>query len=258
MARVLSTKTKVKIITISGLLTALLILSGILIEFDPLAFIKGIPRGIEFFASFLKPDLTYFKPILAKLIETLQIALVGTTIAAVISVIYSFFASHVTAPSRPIYFVARTIMNVLRTIPDIVLAAVFVAIFGIGALPGVLALIFFSFGIMTKLMSEDIDAVDRGPLEAVKSVGATRTQVIAFAVIPQVVPNFISYILYTFEVNVRVSIVLGLVGAGGIGQILMENIRLFQYDKVSMIILVTFIAVIIIDGFSEYIRKRIL
>ena len=258
MARVLTAKTKLKIIAITTLLTVLLIISGILIEFDPIAFIKGIPRGLEFFASFLRPDVTYFKPILAKLIETLQIALVGTTIAAVISVIYSFFASHVTAPNRVVYFIARTIMNVLRTIPDIVLAAVFVAIFGIGALPGVLALIFFSFGIMTKLMSEDIDAVDRGPLEAVRSVGATRTQVIAFAVIPQVVPNFISYILYTFEVNVRVSIVLGLVGAGGIGQILIENIRLFQYDKVSMIILVTFIAVIIIDGFSEYIRKKIL
>ncbi len=257
MARVVPLSTKLKIYTVSVVVLLLLVLSGYAIEFDPLAFLEGIPNGLAFFLSLLRPDASYIPHVFNKLVETIKMAIIGTTIASLIAIPYSFLASMITTPNRLVYVLSRLIMNVLRTIPDIVLAAVFVAIFGIGALPGILAIAFFSFGVMTKLMSEDVDAVDVGPIEASVASGANRIQTIVFAVVPQVLPNFVSYILYTFEVNVRVSIVLGLVGAGGIGQILIENLRLFQYDKVSLIVLITFVAVILIDTASEEIRKRL-
>ncbi len=250
-------KTKLKIALVIIIFFTFLIISAVVVEFNPIDLIVGIPRAFDFIISLLKPNFGYFPIIFQKLSETIQISLLGTTIAVIFAFPFTFLASFTTSPNRIIYYISRVFMNFIRTIPDIVLASVFVAIFGIGALPGILAISLFSFGIITKLLSEDIDAVDRNQIEGVLSTGANNIQVIYFGVIPQILPNFVSYALYSFEVNVRVSVVLGFVGAGGIGQILIENIRLMNYENVSMIVLITFLAVVIVDYVSEKIRSEL-
>ncbi|MEO0202367.1 MAG: phosphonate ABC transporter, permease protein PhnE [candidate division WOR-3 bacterium] len=255
---VLTFKTKLKIFFISTIFLTFLIISAIVVEFNLIDLIIGIPKIFDFIFSLLRPDISYFPTIIKKLLETVQISILGTTIAVILAFPFSFLASYITSPNKFTYFISKTFMNFIRTIPDIVLASFFVAVFGIGALPGVLAISLFSFGIITKLLSEDIDAVDMNQLEGVESTGANRIQIIYFGIVPQILPNFISYALYTFEVNVRVSVVLGLVGAGGIGQILIENIRLMNYEKVSMIVFITFLAVLVIDYISEKVREKLI
>jgi phosphonate transport system permease protein len=255
--KVLKTQTKIKIFLISFFVIFLLVISGITVEFDLLSLILGMPRLFDFLTSLIKPDLSYISVIFKKLIETLQMAIIGTTISAAISIPFSFLVAGNINANKFFYLSLKTLLNFIRTIPDVVLASIFVSMFGIGIFPGVLSVIFFSFGMMAKLMSEDLEAIDRNQVEGVISVGANMVQVICFSVIPQIIPNFISYILYTFEVNVRVSVILGLVGAGGIGQILIEDIRLGLYPKVSMIILITFITVLIIDFISEKTRAKL-
>ncbi len=255
---VLTFKTKLKIAIITIIFFSFLIISTSVIEFNLLDLIVGIPRAFDFIISLLKPNFSYFPIIFQKLSETIQISILGTTIAVIFAFPFTFLASITTSPNRIIYYISRIFMNFIRTIPDIVLASVFVAIFGIGAISGILAISLFSFGIITKLLSEDVDAVDRNQIEGVLSTGANNIQVIYFGVIPQILPNFVSYTLYSFEVNVRVSVVLGFVGAGGIGQILIENIRLMNYENVSMIVFITFLAVVIIDYLSEKIRSNLI
>jgi len=255
---VLTFKTKLKIFIITFIFLFFLIISSIVVEANLIDLIFGIPRIFDFLSSLLKPNFNYIPIILQKLLETIQISILGTTIAVIFAFPFSFFASSITNSNKITYYISRFFMNFIRTIPDIVLASIFVAIFGIGVLPGILAVSLFSFGIITKLLSEDIDAIDINQVEGVLSVGANNIQTIYFAVIPQILPSFISYSLYTFEVNIRVSVVLGFVGAGGIGQILMENIRLGNYSNVSMIVFITFLAVVLIDYISESIRSRIL
>ncbi len=255
---VLTLKTKLKIFIFSFLFFLFLIISAFVVEFNLFDLIFGISRIFNFLYALMKPNFSYLTIIFQKLTETIKISIIGTTIAIVLAFPFSFTATNIVMKNKIIYYFSRIFMNFIRTIPDIVLASIFVAVFGIGALPGILAISLFSFGIITKLLSEDIDAIDKGQLEGVISTGSNTIQAIYFGIIPQILPNFISYSLYTFEVNVRVSVVLGLVGAGGIGQILIENIKLMNYENVSMIVFITFLTVLVIDYISERIRKKIL
>lgn len=149
------------------------------------------------------------------------------------------------------------ILNFIRTIPDLLLAAIFVAIFGIGPLPGILALTFFSIGLVAKLLYESIESIDPGPLEAMTAVGANKVQWIVYGVIPQVKAHFVSYVLYTFEVNVRAAAVLGLVGAGGIGLYYDRTLGFLQYKQTASIIIYTLIVVLLIDYISTLLREKL-
>jgi phosphonate transport system permease protein len=137
-------------------------------------------------------------------------------------------------------------------------AGIFVAIFGLGAVAGTLALTFFSFGLIAKLLYESIEAIDPGPLEAMTSVGANKIQWIHFGVVPQITAQFMAYFLYTFEVNIRAAAVLGLVGAGGIGLFLDRSLNLLRYDRACTIIISIFIIVLVIDFTSTKIREKLL
>src|SRR5207249_8190602 len=128
-----------------------------------------------------------------------------------------------------VYVSCRTIINVIRSIPDLFWALVFVATVGLGPFPGVLALTMFAFGMLGKLYSEAIESIDPGPLEAITATGASRTQVVVFGVVPQIVPYFVAHTLYAWEINVRVATVVGMVGAGGLGFLLRTYMSYFQY-----------------------------
>lgn len=192
------------------------------------------------------------------LMETLRIAIVSAGAGALLAVPFSLLAARNLARYQWLYWTVRSFLSILRTVPDMVLAALFVSAFGIGALAGVTAVTIFSWAIMAKLMSESVEAIDPGPVEALTATGANRLQVIRYAVMPQVLPQFSSYALYVFEIDVRASTVLGWVGAGGIGQLLRTQLNFFKFRDVMVIIMVTLAVVILIDYASNRIRERLL
>jgi phosphonate transport system permease protein len=195
--------------------------------------------------------------IVGPLLETLRMAVVGAVIGCLLALGVGFLASRITAPNPATYGLSKTVMSVVRSIPDVLYALLFVAAVSIGPLAGVLALVFFNIGVVAKLLSETVDAVDVGPLEAADAAGATVLQRIRSSVFPQVLPNYLAYALYTFELNIRASVVLGLVGAGGIGQLLRIAQTRYRYDVIALIILVTFVLVFLVEAVSISLRRRL-
>ncbi|MRG87054.1 phosphonate ABC transporter, permease protein PhnE [Salinibacillus xinjiangensis] len=203
------------------------------------------------------PDWSYIEAAIDPLIETIQIAVVASTFSIILCIPMSLLSANTIVKSKFVYQLFRNIMNFLRTMPDILLATLFVSLFGVGIVPGILALTVFSLGLLAKLLSETIETIDPRQLEAVRSTGGNIVQVIWYAVVPQVLPNFISYGLYVFELNVRASLVLGFVGAGGIGAIIDTQLNFLQYQKVMAVLVVLLIAVIIIETISNALRRRV-
>jgi phosphonate transport system permease protein len=191
-------------------------------------------------------------------IETLQIAIIGAVTGNLLALPLAFYASRMTAPSNIAYRVAKGFLNVVRTIPDLVWGILFATAVGFGnPFAGALAMIMFSLAIMAKLLSETVDAIDVGPLEAGRAAGASHNQVIQYAAFPQVRPNYVAYALYIFELNIRASVVIGFVGAGGIGRLLNERRNFFQWDQVMAIVIVIFVAVLLIEWLSIWARRRL-
>ncbi len=200
-----------------------------------------------------QPRVAIFEP----MVETLQIAVLGATIGCILAIPLAFLASRPTAPNRATFVGAKAFLSVIRTIPDLFWAALFVAAVGIGPFAGMLAMLVFSLVIMGKLFSETVDAIDLGPLEAADAAGARHWQKIQYGAFPQVLPNYVAYALYIFELNIRASVVIGIVGAGGIGRLLDERRTLFQWDQVMAIVIVIFVAVILIEIVSITVRRRL-
>lgn len=191
-------------------------------------------------------------------IETFQIAIIGAVTGNLLALPLAFYASRMTAPSNIAYRIAKSFLNVVRTIPDLVWGIFFATAVGFGnPFAGALAMIMFSLAIMAKLLSETVDAIDIGPLEAGRAAGATHNQVIKYAAFPQVRPNFVAYALYIFELNIRASVVIGFVGAGGIGRLLNERRNFFQWDQVMAIVIVIFVSVLLIEWLSIWARRKL-
>jgi len=204
------------------------------------------------------PSWDFGSPTLANpLIETFQIAVIASLIGCLVALPLSFLASQVTAPGRISYLLSKGFMNVTRTIPDLFWALIFVGGLGVGPLPGILALFFFSLAIMSKLFSETIDSVDTGPLEAARATGGSHFPAVRVSVLPQVLPNYVAYALYIFELNIRASLVLGIVGAGGIGRVLEAQRRFFQFDRVFAVVIIIFVLVFIIEQISVALRRKL-
>ncbi len=203
------------------------------------------------------PDWSYIESAIDPLIETIQIAVVASTFAILICIPMSLLSANTIVKNKFIYQTFRNIMNLLRTMPDILLATIFVSLFGVGIFPGILALTVFSLGLLAKLLSETIETIDTRQLEAIRSTGGNIIQVIWYGVVPQVLPSFISYGLYVFELNVRASLVLGFVGAGGIGSIIDTQLNFMQYQKVMAVLVLLLVAVIIIETLSNMLRRRV-
>ncbi len=192
------------------------------------------------------------------LFETLLIAYLGTFLGAIGGFCLCFVAAENLTKSRTLRFTARRFLEACRTVPEIVFALIFVVAFGLGALPGVLAIMIHTLGAMGKLFAEVVENIDMNPVEGATASGASWTQTVRFAVVPQVLPNFASYALLRFEINVRGAAVMGFVGAGGIGQDLVESIRKFHYSDVSAILLIIIAAVMVIDLLTERLRHRLI
>ena len=191
------------------------------------------------------------------LLETFRISIIASFLGCGVALPVAFMASKMTAPTNLVYMLDRGIMSLIRTVPDLFWALLFVAAVGIGPFAGAIALVFFSLGIMGKLLSETVDAVDPGPLEAARATGSSHFPAVRAAVLPQVLPNYVAYALYIFEINIRASVVIGLAGAGGIGRVLEAQRSFFRFDRVLAIVVLIFVLVFVIEQISVALRRRL-
>ena len=224
-------------------------------------FVKLVSDSSKYFGDILSrmlpPDLSNLNQLIYAMFETIEIAFLGTFIAIILSIPLGLFSARNLAPNYFIYITCKTIVIFFRAIPEFIIAMILVIAIGFGAMPGVLALGLHTMGFLAKFYAEDIEHINKGPIDALKSSGATKSQIISFGVIPQILPAFVANNLYILDRNVRMATMLGIVGAGGIGYELQSSFRMFEYETVSTIIIIIFITIFIIDYFSAYIRSKI-
>ena len=214
-------------------------------------------RMQAFLRDFLQPDFTNWKLYVGQMWLTIQIALWGTALAVFIAVPLGLAAARNIAPAW-LVFPVRRVLDILRSIPDLVMGTLFLIAMGLGPLAGVLAIALNTGGVLGKLFSEAVEAIDKGPVEGVRATGGARLHEIMWGVIPQVAPLWTSFALYRFESNSRAATVLGLIGAGGIGKLLFDSLNSFNSSQVAAIAIVIVVAVFAIDTLSQLIRKRLL
>jgi phosphonate transport system permease protein len=214
--------------------------------------------NIQTFAQgLLQPDFSNWRLFVAQMWLTIQIALWGTFLAVLLAVPMGLVAARNIAPFWVVTPV-RWVMNLLRSIPDLVMALLFIVAVGLGPLAGVLAITLNTTGVLAKLFSEAVESIDKGPVEGVRATGGSSLHEIVWGVVPQVAPLWTSFALYRFESNSRSATVLGLIGAGGIGQVLFESMNSFDFSAVSAIVIIVVVAVTLIDMLSQAMRKRLL
>lgn len=204
--------------------------------------------------GFMKPDFLEWRDYVYEMLITIQIAIWGTLLAIIFAVPFGILSSSNIAPPW-VYQPIRRVMDCCRSVNEMIFAMLFIAAVGLGPFAGVLALFLHTMGILAKLFSEAVEAIDPQPVEGIRSTGANRIEEIAYGVIPQVMPLWISYSLYRFESNVRSASVVGMVGAGGIGMLLWDAIRGFQYGSTAAIMLIIIATVVLLDMVSSIIRK---
>jgi len=225
-------------------------------DFDVLKLISSFPRMAEFFSRMVPPDISVAETVFISTRETIQIAIFGTFMSAVVSVFLGLFAAENISP-RWLSLPTKWFLAILRGIPVILLALLFVSTVGLGPFPGVLAIAFHSTGMLGKFYAEAIENANQGPLEALDSAGANLLQRVRYGILTQVGPDLVRDTLFRFELNLRESLVLGLVGAGGIGFYILLYIRAFQYEKVATLTLVVLIMVVLVEQISVAIRRRL-
>lgn len=219
--------------------------------------VEGIPRLAGWLARSWPPDFTDFDAVLRGAAETVAIATIGTTLGALIAVPLTVLSAANLTPSRALYWPARSVLNMLRSIDTFVFALLFVAAVGLGPFSGILGVAFHVAGSIAKLWSEEVESVDPRPLEALSATGASRLLVMRYGLLPSVMPSLMSTLLYMWEFNIRASTVLGLVGAGGIGQQLKNAVDLLDFQRLVTILGVILVMVAICDALSALIRRRV-
>lgn len=229
-------------------------------DFSLGALAAGWDGMVGFLGDALPPDLAWSEvvgPGLEACLVTFAIGLMGTTLSIPTSLGLAVLGARTTSRNAVVYQAARSVMSFLRAVPDIVFALIFVTAVGLGPFAGVLALICHNTGVMAKLWSESMEEIDAGPIEAMRVAGASSAQVASHVVLPSVVPQFVGLLLYRLDVNVRSSLVLGLVGAGGVGFLINQSISLFRFDEMMTYILMVLVMVVAVDLLSGAVRKRL-
>ena len=218
---------------------------------------NGMPQIGDFIARSVPPDWSVLPRLWAPALETLQIAIWGSLLSVCLALPLAFIAAGNLHRWHWLCRITRQFLNIVRSINELILALVFVSAVGLGPFPGVLALALHGIGMLGKFFAESIEEIDQGPLEALRSAGASQLQVIAFGVVPQAITAWIAVVLYRFEVNLRSATVLGMVGAGGLGFELMASLKLFQYQETATCIIVITAMVVAADLISNGLRSRI-
>jgi len=221
----------------------------------PASLVNDAGNMVEFAADFFPPDFSQWSLYLDEMLITIQIAIWGTVLSIFLAIPFGIMSSENIVPWW-VYQPTRRVMDAFRAINEMVFAMLFVVSVGLGPFAGVLALFIHTTGVLAKLFSEAVEAIDAGPVEGIRATGASGLQEVIYGVIPQVLPLWISYSLYRFESNVRSATVLGMVGAGGIGVILWESIRGFMFAETCAVIIIIIATVTLLDMLSQQIRRR--
>jgi phosphonate transport system permease protein len=248
---------RLKVVGVVGLIIALYVVAGSLVHFDLGRLAKGLPRIAHWLATAWPPKFSEMPIFLWRTAETIAMAAIGTTLAVILALPLAVFASHNLTPLPPLYLPIRWFLNALRGIDSFVFALLFVAAVGLGPFAGVLGIALHTTGTAAKFFADQIESSNLGPYEAIRATGAGRLTAIAFALVPDLLPLMLSTALFWWEFNVRASTVLGVVGAGGIGQELKNSLDLLDFSRLFTIIAVILVAVTAIDSLSGWLRKRL-
>jgi len=239
---------------LGGGLAGLIAYSLVRSEFSLAALARSGPRFAEFFSRLIPPNWSVTGLVVESTVETLMIAFAGTALAVILSLPLGLLAASNVVPG----WLAHSVkwgLGLIRSVPLIVVALVFVTAVGLGPLPGMLAIAFHSIGMLAKFYAEEFETADAGILDAVGGTGATWLQTIRFGLFPQCVPQVVAFTVYRFEMNFRDAAILGLVGAGGIGYYIQLYVRGFQYEKVAVLLLVIVLVVTLLDQLTFWVRR---
>ncbi len=219
-----------------------------------------IERGYQFFVilgQMIPPKVSYIDNIWSPLFDTIKMSLLGSLIGSVLAVPAAMAAATNIIKNRLITSALRLFLSIVRTLPTLVTALIATYAFGLGTFAGTTAIAVFTFAYVGKMLYEQIETVDMGAYEAMEAMGANKLRAFACAVVPQVLPSYLSICLFCFEGNVRYASILGYVGAGGLGLILNEKIGWREYESVGMILIMLFATVVLIEGVSHYLRSKL-
>lgn len=242
----------------SGVLAGLTVAAFIVLQLNPLSLLTWVGPSVEVFTRMVPPNFDAVGTALwSAAAQTVAIGVVSTAIGIVLSIPVGILAARNVTPNGTLYWLARGWILAVRAVPELILAVIFVAALGLGPVAGTCALAIGSVGFLAKLVADSVEEIDSGPMEAVRSVGGGWWKTLFSAVIPQAMPAMVGSSLYMFDVNIRTSTILGIVGAGGIGYLLFESIRTLNFDVAGAIVLVIFVVVYAIERLSGWIRSRL-
>ncbi len=244
-------------VLVAVLVAAIIAQAFYVVEARPEELITGVHGMVDLIRRATPPDWSQLPDTWYAALETVDLAIFGTVFGVLMAVPLAVLAAANVTPARPLYFLARAIIALTRAVPDLVWALLFVTAVGLGPFPGALALSVHSIGMLGRLFAEVIEDMDFGPVEALTLTGASRLQVFTHAVVPGVLPSLLGISLYRFDENLRSSLVLGFVGAGGIGFRLLTAMNLFQYQTVSLLLIMTFALVMVAERGSALLRRRV-
>ena len=248
---------------LAALLVALFAFSWVLSQIDPRKLFQPAPTFLRVLRDFVRIDLSssVLQVVFRQMLTTVFQALIATTLGALAAIPFSFLAARNLLGSNLIsalvYYLTRGILNFLRSIEALLYVAIFVFWVGIGPFAGMLSLAITSFALVGKLFSEAIENIDPGPLEAITAAGGTRVQLVMYAVLPQIIPPFISYVIYQWDINIRISTIVGFAGGGGVGLLLNNYFGMLQYHKAGTVVAFIVIVVTVMDFASAKIRERL-
>ena len=219
-----------------------------------------VKRGYQFTVILKKvfsPDWSYFDKVIRPLLDTIKMSVMGSAIGSTLALPVAVMASANINRNGAIVAVLRLLLNIVRTLPTLVIASICALIFGLGTFAGTVAITIFTFGIVAKMLYESIETIDMGAFEAMEALGASKFEAFWSACFPQILPTYLSHCLYSFEINVRAASILGYVGAGGLGILINERIGWRDYEGLGTVLIALFVVVLIIENTSQFLRRKL-
>jgi phosphonate transport system permease protein len=231
--------------------------SVLLTEFDIGLLIRRFYQFKVILLKIFNPKWEYFPKVLNPLLDTIKMSVLGSVIGSLLALPFAVTASANIVKNGVVVTIQRIVLNIVRTLPTLVIASICALMFGLGTFAGTVAITIFTFGIVTKMLYESIETVDMGAFDAMEALGASKFQAFWSAVFPQILPTYLSHCLYSFEINIRAASILGYVGAGGLGILINDRVGLRDYEGLGMVLITLFIVVLIIENTSQYLRRKL-
>lgn len=225
--------------------------------FDLTIVFKRANQLTKILGQIFQPDPSFFAQVIPPLMDTIKMSIMGSTIGCLLALPFAVAASANINRNAVLLSVLRFLLNIVRTLPTLVIASICALVFGLGTFAGTVAITVFTFGVVSKMLYESIETVNMGAFEALESAGANKFQAFWSALMPQILPTYLSHCLYSFEMNVRAASILGYVGAGGLGILIDERIGWRDYNGLGSVLLTLFVAVFLIENLSQFLRSKL-